>query len=253
METLFTQAGGGTESGQPPAPGSDPILAGILGKKSRGETLTASERGKLAHHNAVKNGTFKPGTGRKAPGATVPAPQPTGSPAPAGNPLVAASGVGPAQAQPLPKPPPDPSLVKATVVMVLDSANGLAQSLIASKAAKAGADKETQAEYKEAVALPPATRATIVNSSPEALGAMGIDVTKLPLVMFWGGISTWALTVLMSVNRVGALEREKRIKDNEASSGRPKDLNFHPYPVDAKGKPIPAPAADPAGSPPRVT
>jgi hypothetical protein len=215
MATILEGGSPETSASQPPVSTGDARLDTIRGKQAAGETLTASERGYLAHKNAVANGRFVPGKGARKSGPSrgrvVAGPD-------AGNPLLAVASEAAAPVAGAGKPPPDPSLVKATVSKVLGTADSFAQRWIYSEALACKSDRQTAVEFQRSIALDPETKGIAVDTSPEALEAMGIDVTKFPLYMFLGAIGTYALGVLVGVSRVKNLAKARAAQQKAPTS-----------------------------------
>ena len=76
----------------------------------------------------------------------------------------------------------------------------------------------------------------IIDSSPEALAAMGIDVTKFPVWMFLGGLLAWQASFFSAVMQIRNMDKPKPAPKPAPAS--PEPGASHP-PVEAKGTVLP--------------
>lgn len=177
----------------------DAQTAAILAKHQAGGKLTPSEGGLL--------GAFKKKLKAVTGGAASATPQ-TARPVVA-SPAATAQAPGPVLAA----VPPDPDLVKRTTASVLDSINQIGSRKIVTAAKAVKADNETLARVAGAKVYGEDRKTLIVNTSPEAFAAMGIENGKVfALSVFFGNLALGALDFWQAVDELKDIERRNQAK-----------------------------------------
>ncbi len=160
MAAEAAQPGAQLPASQPPG-GGDSRLAAILQKQAAGEKLSASERGYLG--GIKRKGASKKVAPEVNPNPLLP------PPANPDNPLFDGAAEDEAPAGVPAAPAVDSTLLRRTADALLTSLDSITKLCIVQGVKAAGGDKQTQDEYKAAVALQPENRTLIVENSEPAI------------------------------------------------------------------------------------
>ena len=199
-----------------PEPSCDSRLAAILEKKSRGEKLTAADRGYLG---AVK----RRGTPKTVAPAADANPLLTVEANPE-NPLFESAPEAEATADSSVATSVDSGLLRSTAYALLSSVDTITKIYIGYESKKAGGDAETVEQYKSAVALQPENLKLMVEGSePVVLGLCDVFkcspdnlVKVLKSSGFIGGMAMHLIAVGTALKSIKESQRER------AASGQPK-------------------------------
>ena len=189
--------------------GCDSRLAAILEKKSRGEKLSAADRGYLG--SVKRRGTPRP----VAPAAD--ANPLLAVPANPENPLFESAPEAQAPADSSVATSVDSGLLRSTADALLNTLDTVTKIYVGYEAKQAGGDAQTVEQYKSAVALQPENRKLMVeNGEPVVLGLCKIfkcSPDKLQTVLqssgFIGGLAMHALAVGTAVKSIKDSQRER--------------------------------------------
>jgi hypothetical protein len=222
--------------GQSDAVAPDSVTAEIMRRHAAKERLTPQEYGKLGAFRSRLARLGQKLVGNPSPG--VPGPQPASGPVPLAPGGPALGGADPAETQGdgLADIGIDENLVRNTTSGILSALDETAQAMITAAAYEAGADEGTALKLEKAVALRPGQKSIMVETSPAAVAAMGVDPKKFAVGAFLSAFSTYGITVLSAVAQL----RRARAEMLKPAPGPAKSQD-RPAPAEAPG---PAPAAE---------
>ncbi len=116
--------------------------------------------------------------------------------------------------------PPDPAVVRRRLSWAFDKSDKLTRRNMRRLSKLAGGDEATAREWEEMVTMDADTRAMALEDGPEALDALGIDITQWPVYMFFGAVGLHYLTVWRSFGMARDILAEKRRREEEAQKKR---------------------------------
>lgn len=200
-ETTATETGGPASAAVPPGAGPAgsgatadalPSLADILAKRAAGEPLTAAEKGRLSWY------------GRRGGRA----PQSSAAKPPARGPAVAGVPPDPAPDDLPPPDPADPQAVRVVCEAILAGIETGRTHLIATWAARIGADAATCEGFARRAAMNPSYRKVMVDVSPAVAQQLGIHSQNLPVWAFLGAMAMDSAQFLVLCRELQMLSRQ---------------------------------------------
>ena len=185
----------------------DAVTADLLKKHSAGETLSASEYGRVGAWKKKLQALF----GRKGNGDAGPA-----QPAPLPGNADPVASLAPAEASDsgLAAVPIDAALARRTTAALLARCDSIAIRYVGNAARAVGADGETLVRLERAAALSKDDKALMVEISPDVFAALGINPRHFPVAVFVGTFGAWATDLWLAVQEIKAVKKP-------AANGKP--------------------------------
>jgi len=184
----------------------DPVTADLLKKHSAGQTLSASEYGKLGAWKKFTSTLFRKGNGASRPAEPGPSPGNAAPVAAVESPEAADSGLAPV--------PIDAGLARRCTSIVLARCDNIAVRYVGTAARKAGVEGETLARLERGAALSKDDKAMMVDISPDVFVALGLNPRNFPIALFVGTLGAWASDLWLAVEEIKGLKKP-------AANGKP--------------------------------
>lgn len=195
-------------------PGTSPLVVSadfeteeLLRRHAAGEKLTPQQYGKVGNYRAKLNRAAG-----KAPGRP-PASRNTGE-APTDQPSApdAASEAeppipGPVEALACPDAASDS--VRRCFAAMLQACDEITQNVVRSAATSKGLPEKACNRISSAAGLPPALRNAMAETSPDLCAALNIKAEKMPLAVWAGGVSAWAVCLTRAIMEIKSLADSK--------------------------------------------
>jgi len=211
---------------------SDPIVADLLARKSRGEKLQPAEYGKLGQWTAKQNRAAGPAISKtalpSAPG-TAPKTFPTGEQVASLDVQSEIEGAG------VPLSPGDSRFVSTTVNALCTKCNAIGQRKLA-KALRTVSDAATKAnvplpsldKFSTAEVFTSDDRAILVETAPQVCEAFGVNPKNVPVGAFFGTLTLAGMNFYQAVGELNEisekiLEAVKKLETAPPAPPKPGD------------------------------